>query len=93
MNNDQRVQVHIGEDNVATVTLTRPDKSNSLDGQMFDALITAGERLRSDTWLRAQAHVRRPERAQGGCGSAGRDRRAAGTAGHAQSDRDSPRVP
>jgi enoyl-CoA hydratase/carnithine racemase len=53
MINDERVQVHIGDDKVATVTLTRTDKSNALDGPMFDALIAAGERLRADNTLRA----------------------------------------
>ena len=53
MNHDDRVRVRLGEDGVAQVTLTRADKSNALDGPMFDALIAAGEGLRQQRGLRA----------------------------------------
>ena len=53
MNNDERVHVQVGEDQVAQVTLVRTDKSNALDGPMFDALIAAGERLRNERGVRA----------------------------------------
>ena len=48
----QRVQVDVA-DHVATVTLTRPDKHNALDIAMFDAIIGAAERLRSEPGIRA----------------------------------------
>lgn len=48
MTHEQRVQVSVGHDHVARVTLVRTDKSNALDGAMFDALIAAGEQLRAD---------------------------------------------
>ncbi|MBS0449963.1 MAG: crotonase/enoyl-CoA hydratase family protein [Proteobacteria bacterium] len=51
MSNDNRVTVEVGE--VTRVTLVRPDKSNALDGAMFDALIEAGERLRGERGVRA----------------------------------------
>lgn len=53
MSNDERVSVQVGEDRVARVTLVRTDKSNALDGAMFDALIAAGERLRDEHGVRA----------------------------------------
>ena len=40
-----RISVALGENGVAAVRLTRPDKLNALDPAMFDALIEAGERL------------------------------------------------
>ena len=40
-------------DHVAVVTLTRPDKHNALDLPMLDAIIGAGERLRSEPGVRA----------------------------------------
>jgi enoyl-CoA hydratase/carnithine racemase len=39
-------------DHVALVTLTRPDKHNALDLPMFDAIIAAGEQLRSEPGVR-----------------------------------------
>lgn len=39
-------------DHVAVVTLTRPDKHNALDLPMLDAIIAAGERLRSEPGVR-----------------------------------------
>ncbi len=47
-----RVQVAIN-DGVAEVRLNRPDKMNALDGEMFDAIIEAGEGLKSDPSVRA----------------------------------------
>lgn len=47
-----RVTVDI-QDGVADVRLNRPDKMNALDQAMFDALIDAGERLRTMKSLRA----------------------------------------
>jgi enoyl-CoA hydratase/carnithine racemase len=49
---EQRVTVKVS-DGVADVRLTRPEKRNALDGAMFVALITAGERLKSEPGLRA----------------------------------------
>jgi len=40
-------------DNVATVTLNRPDKLNALDDKMFEAIIEAGIQLEADHSLRA----------------------------------------
>jgi enoyl-CoA hydratase/carnithine racemase len=40
-------------DGVADVRLNRPDKRNALDGDMFLAVAEAGERLKSDTSVRA----------------------------------------
>jgi enoyl-CoA hydratase/carnithine racemase len=53
MSQDERVRVQIGDDQVAKVTLVRTDKSNALDGAMFDALIDTGERLRQTRGVRA----------------------------------------
>lgn len=53
MNHDDRVRVRVGDDQVAVVTLTRADKSNALDGRMFDALIAAGEHVRRTPGVRA----------------------------------------
>jgi enoyl-CoA hydratase/carnithine racemase len=47
-----RVRVEI-DDHVAVVTLTRPDKHNALDVAMFDQIIGAAERLRSEPGVRA----------------------------------------
>jgi enoyl-CoA hydratase/carnithine racemase len=47
-----RVQVETA-DHVATVTLTRAEKHNALDAEMFEAIIGAAERLRSEPGLRA----------------------------------------
>lgn len=53
MSNEQRVRVAVGDDQVAQVTLVRTDKSNALDGAMFDALIAAGEQVRANRRVRA----------------------------------------
>ena len=47
-----RVAVDVA-DHVAVVTLTRADKHNALDLPMVDAIIAAGERLRSASGVRA----------------------------------------
>ena len=48
----ERVRVEI-EAGVADVRLARPEKLNALDGEMFEALVAAGERLAADRSLRA----------------------------------------
>src|SRR6516164_6613719 len=48
----QRVTVTV-TDGIADVRLNRPDKRNALDPAMFRALVTAGERLRSEPGVRA----------------------------------------
>jgi enoyl-CoA hydratase/carnithine racemase len=52
MTENDRVNVQIDGDGIAIVTLVRIDKANALDGRMFDELIAAGERLRSERGLR-----------------------------------------
>ncbi len=47
-----RVGVAI-DGHVATVTLTRPDKHNALDVEMFDAILAAAARLRDESGVRA----------------------------------------
>lgn len=47
-----RVQVEIN-DGIAEVRLNRADKMNALDGPMFDAIIEAGESLKSEKSVRA----------------------------------------
>jgi enoyl-CoA hydratase/carnithine racemase len=47
-----RVRVQVA-DHVATVTLTRADKHNALDLAMFEAIIGAAHRLRSEPGVRA----------------------------------------
>ena len=47
-----RVQLTI-DNGVATVRLSRPDKLNGLDPEMFDALIETGKRLAADNTIRA----------------------------------------
>jgi enoyl-CoA hydratase/carnithine racemase len=49
---DQRVQVEIA-DHVAVVTLTRPDKHNALDVAMFEGILAAAQRLRTESGVRA----------------------------------------
>jgi len=49
---NDRVQVTI-EDGVADVRLVRVEKMNALDNAMFDALVAAGERLKTEPGLRA----------------------------------------
>jgi enoyl-CoA hydratase/carnithine racemase len=48
----QRVTVTL-TDGVADVRLNRPDKRNALDPAMFEALVAAGERLKTQAGLRA----------------------------------------
>lgn len=50
---EERVICELGKDGVARVTLNRPDKMNALDADMFDAIIAAGDRLRTMPGLRA----------------------------------------
>jgi enoyl-CoA hydratase/carnithine racemase len=52
MSEPERVRIAI-DDHVAVVTLTRPDKHNALDVAMFDQIIAAAERLRSQPGVRA----------------------------------------
>ncbi len=47
-----RVQLTI-DNGVATVRLSRPDRLNGLDPEMFDALIETGKRLAADNTIRA----------------------------------------
>ncbi len=49
---EQRVRVEIA-DHVAVVTLTRPDKHNALDVPMFEGILAAAERLRTESGVRA----------------------------------------
>lgn len=49
---NDRVTITV-EGGVADVRLTRADKMNALDDRMFEALIAAGERLKSESGLRA----------------------------------------
>ena len=49
---EQRVTVEV-VDGVADVRLARPERRNALDGAMLAALVTTGERLRSEPGLRA----------------------------------------
>ena len=48
-----RVKAELGEDGVAQVRLTRPDKMNALDPAMFDGIIAAIEALGKAPGLRA----------------------------------------
>lgn len=50
---DERVTLTLGGDGVAQVRLNRPDKMNALDPAMFDALIEAGDALKTMKGLRA----------------------------------------
>ena len=49
---EQRVKVEIS-DHVAVVSLTRPEKHNALDIPMFEGILSAAERLRSEPGVRA----------------------------------------
>ncbi len=49
---DDRLRIEIA-DHVAVVTLTRAEKHNALDFPMFDAIIAAAERLRTEPGVRA----------------------------------------
>jgi enoyl-CoA hydratase/carnithine racemase len=48
----ERVRVEVAE-NVATVTLSRPEKHNALDIAMFEAIVDAAERLADERAVRA----------------------------------------
>ncbi|MGK2954640.1 MAG: crotonase/enoyl-CoA hydratase family protein [Solirubrobacterales bacterium] len=50
--NEERLQIAV-EDHVAVVTLVRSDKHNALDGDMFEAIAAAGERLANESGARA----------------------------------------
>ena len=52
MSAEERVRIEIA-DHVATVTLTRADKHNALDVAMFEGILAASERLRSEPGIRA----------------------------------------
>jgi enoyl-CoA hydratase/carnithine racemase len=49
---DERVRVAV-DDHVATVTLTRPEKHNALDGAMFQGLVAAAEQVAETPGVRA----------------------------------------
>jgi enoyl-CoA hydratase/carnithine racemase len=49
---NDRVTISI-EDGVADVRLSRPDKMNALDNAMFEGLVAAGERLKTEKGVRA----------------------------------------
>lgn len=53
MTADDRVSIDLADTGVAQVRLTRGDKMNALDPAMFDAIIAAGEELRTMKGLRA----------------------------------------
>ena len=48
-----RVTIELADNGVAQVRLNRPDKMNALDPAMFDAIIDAGEQMRTMKGLRA----------------------------------------
>ena len=48
----ERVQLTI-DNAVATVRMSRPDKLNALDADMFDGLIQTGKRIIADKSIRA----------------------------------------
>ena len=49
---EERVRIEVA-DHVAVVTLTRPDKHNALDVPMFEGILAATERLRTEPDVRA----------------------------------------
>ena len=49
---NDRVSIELEDDGVAQVRLTRADKMNALDGEMFDRLIEAGQALQNMRGLR-----------------------------------------
>ena len=53
MPSSDRVSIDLGENGVAQVRFTRGDKMNALDPAQFDAIIAAGEELRTMQGLRA----------------------------------------
>ena len=50
---NERVSIELGDDGIAQVRLTRPDKMNALDPEMFDRIIAAGMALETMKGLRA----------------------------------------
>src|SRR5205085_11029843 len=50
--NAERVRIDVS-DHVAVVTLTRPDKHNALDAEMFEAIVDAAERVTNGPGVRA----------------------------------------
>src|SRR5437588_8532532 len=52
MSSSERGHIEVA-DHIATVTLVRADKHNALDIPMFEAIIAATERLRSEPGVRA----------------------------------------
>lgn len=50
---NDRISIDLGDDGVAQVRLTRPDKMNALDPEMFERIIQAGQALHSMKGLRA----------------------------------------
>ncbi|WP_209348503.1 crotonase/enoyl-CoA hydratase family protein [Pontixanthobacter sp. CEM42] len=50
---NNRVAIELGDDGVAQVRLTRPDKMNALDPEMFERIIQAGQALHDMKGLRA----------------------------------------
>jgi len=51
--NEQRVRVDIDDAGVATVTMTRAERHNALDGAMLEALLQCTEQLHQDPDIRA----------------------------------------
>jgi len=49
---NERVSITLGDDGVAQVRLTRPDKMNALDPEMFERIIQAGQALHEMKGLR-----------------------------------------
>ncbi|HSB21669.1 MAG TPA: enoyl-CoA hydratase-related protein, partial [Burkholderiaceae bacterium] len=52
MSHDERVRVTVDDRGVAEVTMVRADKMNAIDAAMFEALVGAVERVRSDKRVR-----------------------------------------
>ena len=50
---NDRVSINLGSDGVAQVRLTRPEKMNALDPEMFARIIEAGQALHEMKGLRA----------------------------------------
>lgn len=50
---NQRVSIELGDDGVAQVRLTRGDKMNALDPEMFERIVEAGEALARTKGVRA----------------------------------------
>jgi enoyl-CoA hydratase/carnithine racemase len=49
---EDRVRIEVAE-HIATVTLTRADKHNALDGEMFEAIVAAAEQVTGESGVRA----------------------------------------